>query len=71
MIKEQIMAKLTKPQQKFLLAALGGDHNRDLKGKVQDNLASQGLIRYLPPFGWVLTAEGGEIARELEARRAD
>lgn len=65
------MAKLTKPQQKFLLVALGGDHNRDLKGKVQDNLASQGLIRYLPPFGWVLTSEGGEIARELEARRAD
>lgn len=65
------MAKLTKPQQKFLLAALGGDHNRDLKGKVQDNLAALGLIRYLPPFGWVLTAEGGQVARELEVRSAN
>ncbi|AFH21017.1 hypothetical protein CL97_gp133 [Cronobacter phage CR9] len=65
------MAKLTKPQQKFLLAALRGEHTRDLKGKVQDNLSALGLIRYLPPFGWVLTSEGGQVARELEVRRAD
>lgn len=65
------MAKLTKPQQKFLLAMFDGENNHDLKGKVQDSLSSQGLIRYLPPFGWILTSEGEEIARELEARRAD
>lgn len=65
------MAKLTKPQQKFLLSALRGEHTKDLKGKVQDNLASLGLIRYLPPFGWILTPEGSQVARELEVRRED